>query len=148
MHYLDTSYLLKSYAQESGSADVNAWMTGRSHFVCSHHGRLELFAAVKRLQREGRIDGVGLRQIFAQIDADEKSRLIDWLPVTGILLDTACRKLTTLPAPVFLRAADALHLACAADAGLKEIYSHDRHLLAAAAHFGLRGLDVISSKSK
>ena len=64
------------------------------------------------------------------------------------LINDACATLTRLPPTGFLRAADALHLACAADAGLKAIYSHDRQLLAAAPHFGLRGIDLISPKSK
>ena len=144
MQYLDTSYLLKTYVRESGTREVEAWMTGRSHFVCAHHGRLELFAGIKRHLREGRLDARGFRQVLSQINADEESLLVEWLPITTSLIDAACRKVTELPGSVFLRAADALHLACAADVGLKEIYSHDRHLLAAAPHFGLRGIDVIA----
>lgn len=145
MYYLDTSYLLKLYAHEHGSADVAAWMTGRRDFVCSRHGKLEVISGLKRHQREGRIDARGLRQSLAQLADDETSQLIVWLPVENDLVDSAGTRLASLPPSVFIRAADALHLACAADAGLKEIYSHDRHLLAAAPHFGLKGIDVISS---
>lgn len=145
MIYLDTSYLLKVYTHEHGSEEVAAWMTGRQDFVCSHHGRLEVIAGLKRHQREGRLDARGLRQSLAQLAIDESQQLFVWLPVGNELIDHACTRVASLPFTTFLRAADALHLACAADAGLKEIYSHDRHLLSAASYFGLRGIDVIKS---
>ena len=44
--------------------------------------------------------------------------------------------------PRLQRAADALHLACAAEAGLGDVYSSDRHLVAAAPHFGLRAVTL------
>lgn len=143
--YLDTSYLLKLYAQESGSIEVNAWMVGRSEFVCSQHGRLEVISGLKRHQREQRIDARGFRQAMHQFTTDESSGLIVWLPIDDTLINQACTRVASLPPSVFLRAADALHLTCASDAGLKEIYSHDRHLLAAAAHFGIKGVDIINS---
>lgn len=145
MHYLDTSYLLKLYAHETGSAKVNAWRTGQRGFVCSRHGKLELVSGLKRHQREGRIDAVGLGQSLTQLAADEIRRLIIWLPVENNLFEDACARLAALRPSVFIRAADALHLACAARTGLKEIYSHDRHLLAAAPHFGLEGIDILST---
>ena len=43
---------------------------------------------------------------------------------------------------IFLRAGDAVHLMTAVDAGFKEVWTNDRHMLAAASSFGLRGRSV------
>ena len=144
MIYLDTSYLVKLYADEPGAAAVLAWAEGKGDFVCAAHGRLELFAAFKRHQREGSLTGPDLQALLQQVRNDESSGLVRWLPISTELIATACEQVLALPPSAFVRAADALHLACAADAGLKEIYSHDRHLLAAAPHFKLTGIDVIN----
>lgn len=50
-----------------------------------------------------------------------------------------------LPSNVFIRAGDAMHLACAAVNGFTEVFSNDRHLLKAAEYFGVRGTNVISA---
>jgi predicted nucleic acid-binding protein len=42
-------------------------------------------------------------------------------------------------ADVPLRAGDAIHTATALETGETEIWTNDRHLLAAVAHFGLAG---------
>jgi predicted nucleic acid-binding protein len=48
-----------------------------------------------------------------------------------------------LPATIFLRATDALHLSTASESGFREIHSNDLKLLSAVPHFGLRGVNVI-----
>ena len=52
------------------------------------------------------------------------------MPVTESLL----RKTAML-----IRAGDAIHTATALETGETEIWTNDRHLLAAVAHFGLAG---------
>ena len=145
MIYLDTSYLAKLYLHEAGTDEMLRVFSGQGDFVCGEHGRLELMAAFKRSQREGLLSGGQLRMLWEKHEQDLSDGLIQYLPLPTTLIQQACRTLSLLPPSVFIRAADALHLACAADAGLKQIYSHDRHLLAAAPHFGLKGLDVIKS---
>ncbi|MEO7318381.1 MAG: hypothetical protein ABIZ56_05280 [Chthoniobacteraceae bacterium] len=60
-------------------------------------------------------------------------------------MDRTCQRVASAADTVFLRAADALHLACAEQQGFTEIYSHDRHVLAAAAIFGLVGRIIIAT---
>lgn len=78
-----------------------------------------------------------------RLEKEEQAGVIRWLPINPLLMESACTQMQKIASAVFLRAADALHLACAADAGLKEIHSHDRLLLTAAPHFGLKGIDII-----
>ena len=47
-----------------------------------------------------------------------------------------------LPSTVFLRAADALHLTCAAEEGCTAIHTSDRHMTAAAPAFGLQAVTL------
>jgi hypothetical protein len=75
-----------------------------------------------------------------QFAADCEAMLWEWLPVSAKLVGGVAERLRDLPGDVFIRAADALHLTCAAMHGFREVYSNDRHLLAAASHFGLSGL--------
>jgi predicted nucleic acid-binding protein len=144
MIYLDSSYLVKLYLREHGSETVETWLSGQSgQVVCCLHGRLEMIAAFKRQQRELRLDENAVRSVVKRLEKEEKAGVIRWLPINPLLMESACAQMQKLAPAVFLRSADALHLACATDAGLKEIYSHDRHLLTAAPHFGLKGIDII-----
>lgn len=68
-------------------------------------------------------------------------------PLTTAILDRVEQAFTTAPTATFLRAADALHLATAAENGFTEIHSNDKHLLSAAPLFGLLGVNVIPPTS-
>ena len=145
MIYWDTSYLAKLYLREAGTDEILAAFSGQANFVCCEHGRLELMSTFKRHERAGLLTAKQSRSLWVRHGRDLADGLIQYLPVNSDLIGNACTFVASLPPTVFLRAADALHLACAADAGLKEIYSHDRHLLAAAPHFKLKGIDVIKA---
>ncbi len=145
MIYLDSSYLVKLYLHEHGSEAVETWLSAQSgQVVCCLHGRLEMIAAFKRQQREFRLDENAVRSVVKRLEKEEKVGVIRWLPINPLLMESACARMQKLAPAIFLRAADALHLACAAEAGLKAIYSHDRHFLTAAPHFGLKGIDIIA----
>ena len=109
------------------------------------HGEAELVAAFHRKLREGALPLRSYRAVFAQFECDRAADAFRWLPAGPTVLEMVREVYADLPRAVFLRGADALHLATASVNGLKSVYSHDRHFLAAAGHFGLKGVNVVNA---
>jgi len=81
---------------------------------------------------------------MAQFNDDCGQGLWTWLPLTSALAAKTVAAFARLPRRVFLRSADAVHLICAQEHGLPEIYTNDRHMSAAARQFRLKPLTVAS----
>ncbi|HEY4248634.1 MAG TPA: type II toxin-antitoxin system VapC family toxin [Lacunisphaera sp.] len=144
MIYLDTSYLVRLYFDDPGCERVRELAAG-DHVACAVHGQAETVAVFHRKLREGAIKLSHYRALLAQFVADNEAGAFTWLPAGPDIMKRVTEVYADLPAGVYLRAADAMHLASAALHGYKVIYSNDSHLLAAAGHFGVKGRNVISA---
>jgi predicted nucleic acid-binding protein len=144
MIYFDTSYLLKCYLAEPGHEAVRQLAQEAGPLACVSYGLIECRAGVHRHLREGKLTTTAAAVVFQVMQRDDAVGLVTWFPVTALLLERVKQEFEKLPVTVFLRTADALHLVCAREQGFREIYSNDRHLLAAAPHFGLACTNVIA----
>ena len=144
MIYLDTSYLVRLYFEEPGFPVVRE-LAATDQVACAVHGEAEVFSAFHRKFREGVITPRAYQARLEQFDADREAGAFHWLPAGPEVCERVGKAYAGLPRTVYLRGADALHLATAAVNGFKVIYSNDRHLLAAAGHFKLKGLNPIAA---
>ena len=143
MIYFDTAYVAKCYLNEHGSTEVRSLAVEAEWVASCSFGRLELAATIHRNLRDGTITPAQNQGIMRQFDSDEANHVWTWLPVTPELLAGAVARFRSLKPSIYLRSADALHLACAAEHDFKEIWTNDRHLLAAAPVFKIKGRNVI-----
>jgi len=145
--YFDTSYLVRLYLEDHGFEQVRELAGTGTAVTSAWHAKAEVVAALHRAFRERRLRQEAYHTALDQFIQDSGDGLLHWLPLTDDVqrrLEEGFRKAS---ATTFLRAADALHLACAAEHGFTKVFSHDRHFLAAAPLFGLKGINVIPAAS-
>jgi len=142
--YYDSNYLFKLQCEEAGSEAVRQHAYQLDTIVCSLHGKAEFVSAAHRKVREGTATKSDLGLLIQQLSLDTEAGGIIWLPIDEKLMDRIEQVYQAASSETYLRAADALHLASAAEQGFREIYSNDKHLLKAAPRFGLTGVNVIS----
>ncbi len=140
MIYVDSCYLAKLYLPEPDSSLVRAGVQAAGLAVCSVHGQTEVQAVFHRKLREQLISPAEFELLMDQFESEAATLKYLWLPLAPAVISLAQTKIRALPSSIFLRAADALHLAAAAEKGFTEIYTSDRHVIAAAPHFGLTGV--------
>jgi predicted nucleic acid-binding protein len=141
--YFDSAYIAKFYLDEPESEAVRRLAESLGQVRCAQIGHIEVAAVFHRKFREGAFDAGAFREVMAQFDDDCGQGLWTWLPLTSTLVQRAAGAFSNLPRPVFLRAADALHLTCAQEHGLRAIYTNDRHMSSAARHFRLKAMTVV-----
>lgn len=142
MIYLDTSYIVRLYLEDQGWERVRE-LASTERVACSLHGRTEAIFTFHCKLREGVFTTNQFHQVFEQFEFDCEKGGFRWLSLSMAVAARVSRGYQSLPKTVFLSSADAVHLACASENGFKEIYSNDQRLLAAAVHFGVKGVNVI-----
>jgi predicted nucleic acid-binding protein len=142
VNYFDTSYLARLYLEDAGWQKVRE-LASTDHLACCLHGKAEIVAAFHRQLRDGVLSQRQWTDLLRQFEKESDAGAFQWLPMSSMVVGRVIRVYASLAKAVNLRAADAVHLACAAENGFEKIYSNDGRLLAAAPHFGLIGVNIL-----
>ena len=137
--YFDTSYIAKFYFNEPESARVRDLVRKADAIYSSLWAFTEFHAVLHRRLREGATSSTGARELASRFSRHIDDGLWNLIPVTEGVLRRTSALILSAPGDLFLRTADAVHLTTAQEAGEREVWTNDRHMLAAAAYFGLSG---------
>ena len=140
--YFDTSYIAKFYFNEPDSPRVRALVRKPDAIYSSLWALAELHAVLHRHLREGVLSPNEARGLASRFSEHIEHGLWNLIPVNEALLRRTGALMVSAPRDLFLRTADAVHLTTAHEMGERNVWTNDRHMLAAAAYFGLTGRSV------
>ena len=140
--YFDTSYIAKFYFNEPGSRRVRELVRKADVIRSSLWALAEFHAVLHRRLREGASSLRDARDLASRFSEHIEDGLWNLIPVHEALLRRTSALMVSAPRDLFLRTADAVHLATAHEIGERDVWTNDRHMLAAAAYFGLTGRSV------
>ncbi|HVZ73765.1 MAG TPA: type II toxin-antitoxin system VapC family toxin [Polyangia bacterium] len=140
--YFDSAYIAKCYVNEADSGRVRALLSRSGGGHSSSLARVEVAATVMRHVRERALKPTHGARLLADFASDVGAGVWTIAPVSDAFMQRVAARVSQLPATVYLRAGDAIHLQAASEGGFAEVWTNDRHMLAAAPSFGLQGRAV------
>ena len=140
--YLDSAYVAKYYVNEPDAPTVRTLIRRTPHVCTSALALAEVTCVFHRHVREGSLSTAQGRELMRLFRTHVEDGVWSLLPVSEGLLRRTATLVQGLGPDVPLRAGDAIHLATALEVGEQEVWTNDRHLLAAASHVGLVGRTV------
>jgi predicted nucleic acid-binding protein len=141
--YFDAAYIAKCYLNEPNADIVRQFAYQTDGLASCEIARVEFYSVVQRHLREGNINAQEAQDVLKDFEQDEKDNVWQWFSISPVFIRAVCENISSLPVTAFLRAVDAIHLACARENGFHEIYTNDRHMLDCAQYFNLHGINLI-----
>jgi uncharacterized protein len=140
--YLDTCYIAKFYRNEPDSARVRELVRKADVIHTSVWAMAEFHSALHRRSLESGTTPDDARELSLRFFEHTEDGLWNLIPVNEALLRRTSALIASAPASLFIRTADAVHLATAQEIGAREVWTSDRRVLNAASYFGLTGRSV------
>ena len=140
--YFDTSYIAKFYFNEPESLRIRDLVRKADAIYSSFWAFAEFHAVLHRRVREGLYLHADARELASRFSEHIDDGLWNLIPVNEGILRRTSLLIVSAPQDLFIRTADAVHLTTAHEAGQREVWTNDRHMLEAAAYFGLSGRSV------
>lgn len=140
--YFDTCYIAKFYFNEPESSRVREVVRKADVIYSSVWAVAEFHAVLHRRLRESAVSRTEVRTLARRFSEHVEDGLWNLIPITEALLRRTSALIVSAPRDLFIRTADAVHLTTAIEAGEREVWTNDRHMLAAAPWFGLSGRSV------
>jgi uncharacterized protein len=140
--YFDTCYIAKFYFNEPESPRIRELVREADVIYSSLWAFAEFHAVLHRRFREGASSPGETRDLGSRFSRHIQDGLWNLIPVNEALLRRTSALIVSAPRDIFLRTADAVHLTTAQEAGERDVWTSDRHMLAAATYFGLAGRSV------